>query len=693
MTPEQQMSRSLRILHLEDNPRDAELAAAMLESDGIVADIVRVDTREAFVAAVEGEPFDLILADYQLPSFDGLAAQALAAFRRPGTPFIFLSGTLGEEVAIERLKAGATDYVLKQRMVHLPSSVRRALADAVEREERLRAETEVRRLNAELEQRVHARTSELARANHELGAAQRFLNSIVENIPAMVFVKDATDLRFVRLNLAGEQLLGHAREFVLGKTDHDLFPPVQARAFVAKDREVLGGSSIVDIPSEAIYTKGGTVRTVHTRKIPLADDQGRPAFLLGISEDITERKKAEDTVKMARLEAERANRAKSDFLSRMSHDLRTPLNAVLGFAQLLEADELTSEQHENVRQILRGGRHLLSLINEVLDIARIEAGHLSLSPEPVDVVEIVQHAVALVAPLAAQREIALTVEAFAGVACCVQADRQRLNQVLLNLLSNAVKYTHSGGRVTVAFEARPPDRMRVKVSDTGAGIPPEKLEMLFTPFERLGAERTSIEGTGLGLALARGLAGAMGGSLGVSSEVDRGSTFWIELARSGDQAVSASDAAAAPRGLTRRFGAGTVLYIEDNASNVRLMERVLQKRAGVRLLHAAEGQLGIDMARANRPGLILLDLHLPDLTGEEVLRRLWEDPVLRAIPVAVLSADATPAQSRRLLASGAKAYLTKPLDVAQVLALIDEWLLDGGAAEARAAGVEARADG
>jgi PAS domain S-box-containing protein len=686
------MSRPLRILHLEDDPRDAELAAATLAADGIVAEIVRVDTREAFTAAIEGEPFDLILADYQLPSFDGLGAQVLAAFRRPGTPFIFLSGTLGEQVAIERLKAGATDYVLKQRMAHLPSSVRRALADSAEREERRRAEMEVRRLNAELEQRVDARTSELERANQELDAAQHFLNSIVENIPAMVFVKDAADLRFVRLNRAGEQLLGHSREFVLGKSDHDLFPPVQARAFVAKDREVLGGSSIVDIPSEAIYTRGGDVRTVHTRKIPLVDDQGRPAFLLGISEDITERKKGDDAVKMARMEAERANRAKSDFLSRMSHDLRTPLNAVLGFAQLLEADDLTGEQQENVRQILRGGRHLLSLINEVLDIARIEAGHLSLSPEPVDVVEIVQHAVALVAPLAAQRGVALTVEPFAGAATSVQADRQRLNQVLLNLLSNAVKYTRAGGRVTVTFEERPADRMRVNVADTGAGIPPEKLEMLFTPFERLGAERTSIEGTGLGLALARGLAGAMGGSLGVSSEVDRGSVFWVELARSGEQAVSAPDAAA-PRDLPRRVAAGTVLYIEDNSSNVRLMERVLQKRAGVTLLHAAEGQIGIDMARADRPGLILLDLHLPDLTGEEVLRRLWEDPVLRAIPVAVLSADATPAQSRRLLASGAKAYLTKPLDVAQVLALIDAWLLDDGARAARSADREVRADG
>jgi CheY-like chemotaxis protein len=258
---------------------------------------------------------------------------------------------------------------------------------------------------------------------------------------------------------------------------------------------------------------------------------------------------------------------------------------------------------------------------------------------------------------------------------CVQADRQRLNQVLLNLLSNGVKYTRAGGRVTISFDAQPEGRMRVTVADTGAGIAPEKLELLFTPFERLGAERTSIEGTGLGLALARGLAHAMGGTLGVSSEVDRGSRFWIELPLSSDQQPCQTVRTTAPRTLDAGSGAGTVLYIEDNVANVRLMQRVLQRRPGVKLVHAAEGQLGVDMAREHRPDLILLDLHLPDLPGEEVLRRLWEDPLLRLIPVAVLSADATPSQTRRLLAAGATAYLTKPLDVAEVLQLIDDRLI------------------
>jgi hypothetical protein len=246
----------------------------------------------------------------------------------------------------------------------------------------------------------------------------------------------------------------------------------------------------------------------------------------------------------------------------------------------------------------------------------------------------------------------------------------------LNLLSNAVKYNRDGGRVRLTCEDVPDGRLRIKVSDTGAGIRPEKLQLLFQPFERLGAEQTGVEGTGLGLVLSRGLAEAMGGSLGVESEVDRGSTFWVELALADPAAETAAsplrahpDASGQDSGVT-----GTVLYIEDNISNRRLMERLFARRPGVRLVGAAQGQAGLDLARADRPDLVLLDLHLPDMNGEEVLRRLWEDPHTRAIPVAILSADATPAQAKRLRAAGAMAYLTKPLDVSEVLQLLDDTL-------------------
>jgi CheY-like chemotaxis protein len=279
----------------------------------------------------------------------------------------------------------------------------------------------------------------------------------------------------------------------------------------------------------------------------------------------------------------------------------------------------------------------------------------------------------MVAPLTAQRNISLVVDEV-DPARAVVADRQRLGQILLNLISNAVKYNRPNGRVTVGFDGVSATRFRINVTDTGAGIRPEKMRLLFNPFERLGAETTSTEGTGLGLALSRGLAEAMGASLGVTSEVDRGSTFWIELNASAEAAAAApAGAGAGPIG-TSATSPATILYIEDNVSNVRLMTRLLARRPTVTLLHAADGQSGIAMARDRGPDVIFLDLHLPDMSGEDVLRHLWEDPALRPIPVVMLTADATPAQMRRALASGAAAYLTKPLDLRKVLDTLDQMM-------------------
>jgi signal transduction histidine kinase/CheY-like chemotaxis protein len=372
----------------------------------------------------------------------------------------------------------------------------------------------------------------------------------------------------------------------------------------------------------------------------------------------------------ARQAADRANKAKSEFLSRMSHELRTPLNAIMGFAQVLELDSLSAEQMDAVHHILRGGRHLLGLINEVLDVARIEAGVLSLSPESVAVAELVHNAVELIQPLAAERHLTLEVEPVPDAH--VLADRQRLNQILFNLLSNAVKYNREGGTVRVSSHFTEPNRVSIEVMDTGAGIPKEKLDLLFTPFERLGAEQSGIEGTGLGLALAKGLAEVMNGTLTVESVIDRGSNIRVELPAATKPGTHRE--AVVLRPPTDRGSVGTLLYIEDNLSNVSLMQRLVRRRPGVVLLHARDGRSGVTLVRDRRPDLVFLDLHLPDVAGEEVLRQIWENPATRAIPVVVLSADATPAQKRRLLVSGASGYLTKPFDIGEVLRVIDETL-------------------
>jgi CheY-like chemotaxis protein/anti-sigma regulatory factor (Ser/Thr protein kinase) len=360
----------------------------------------------------------------------------------------------------------------------------------------------------------------------------------------------------------------------------------------------------------------------------------------------------------------------------MSHELRTPLNAILGFGQLLEMDALSGRQGESVSHILRAGRHLLGLINEVLDISRIEAGRLQLSLEPVPVRETVGQAIQLVQPTATALVISVAADTI-DERLHVLADRQRLQQVLLNFLSNAVKYNRMRGTVRVACETTDA-RVRIAISDTGAGIAADKLERLFVPFDRLGAEATAVEGTGLGLALTKTLVDAMRGTLDVESAVGRGSTFAVTLPRAqapgaGEEAAELHAAAAAGVAPQRPR---TILYIEDNVSNLRLVESILSRRGGFTVLSAMQGRVGFELARDHRPDLILLDRHLPDIQGEQVFRLLQDDPRTRAIPVVILSADALVSGMQALLDAGVRAYLTKPLDVRRLLALIDETLAD-----------------
>ncbi|HUG40918.1 MAG TPA: ATP-binding protein [Longimicrobiales bacterium] len=398
----------------------------------------------------------------------------------------------------------------------------------------------------------------------------------------------------------------------------------------------------------------------------------------GVIRDVTERKQLEHVLKRAKEEAERANRAKSDFLSRMSHELRTPLNAILGFAQLLEMDELEPDEKESVEQILKAGRHLLALVDEVLDIARIEAGRMALSLEPINVGEVVNEAWDLVRHRADQLGISFNNGVNGRCGVNVTADRQRLKQVMLNLLSNAVKYNTEQGTIAVTCSpgALGPNRLRIAVQDTGRGISEEAVARLFTPFERLGAEHTGIEGTGIGLAVSRGLIEAMDGEIGVESGVGQGSTFWFELPLDPAQPDTglAREAAPSEARVERPVQAATILYIEDNPSNFKLVERVLGRRSGVRLLTAMQGGLGLEMAREHQPDLILLDLHLPDIHGSEVMRRIREDSVLSRTPVIIISADVTSNQVTQLLDAGAQAYLPKPLDVLEFLCVVDEVL-------------------
>ena len=526
--------------------------------------------------------------------------------------------------------------------------------------------------------------------------------SLFESAPGLYLVLDP-ELVIVAVSDAYLRATMTRREDILGRGLFEVFPDNpddpdatgvgNLRASLERvRRERVPDTMAVqqyDIRRPASEGGGFEVRYWSPLNTPVLAADGDLAYIIHRVEDVTEfvrleERGTEQRQRNDRMEAEivqrsqelqeanrqlrAANAAKSEFLSRMSHELRTPLNAVLGFGQLLEMDELTAEQRDGVVQILKAGKHLLELINEVLDLARIESGRLSLSPEPTAVRELIDEAVALIGPLADSAQIDLHLEVEDAT---VLADRQRLRQVLLNLLSNAVKYNRAGGSVWISSHPGAGERACITVVDSGPGIAATSLERLFEPFERLGAEETGVEGSGLGLSLTKRLVEAMGGTIEVDSEPDRGSTFRIGFPLVEGQVERYQRLQAAAGGEVDHGARGTVLYIEDNPSNLRLVRRVLQRRPGVTLASAMQGREGLELASTLAPDLILLDLDLPDVDGEEVLRRLRVDRQTSEIPVVVVTADATAGRRTRLLAQGARGYLTKPIDIRAFLATLD----------------------
>jgi signal transduction histidine kinase/ActR/RegA family two-component response regulator len=393
----------------------------------------------------------------------------------------------------------------------------------------------------------------------------------------------------------------------------------------------------------------------------------RAAIARAALTDIEELRRAEVAVEAALAEAEAASLAKSEYLSRVSHELRTPLTVILGFAGLLEMEDPRPDQQASISMILKASDHLLRMIDELLAISRIESGHEELSLEPVAVDEVLAECMQLVGLAAAQRRVAVHREDSGEH---VLADAQRLKQVVLNLLTNAVKYNRDGGLIDVRTRRVDGDRLRITVKDSGPGIAADLVPRLFQPFDRLGAERTTIEGTGLGLALSKHLVELMSGTIGVDTAPGTGSSFWLEFARATDGAdVAPSEPTVDAPDATR-----TVLYVEDNLASLELVERTLRHRPELHVIPLMQGGLALELATQHHPDLVLLDLHLPDIDGDEVLRRLKSEERTRDIPVIMLSADVSERNAPRLRAAGASAFLTKPIKVRDLLDAIDEAL-------------------
>lgn len=412
--------------------------------------------------------------------------------------------------------------------------------------------------------------------------------------------------------------------------------------------------------------------------VPFLDEQGRPYQYVSVRTDISALKLSEEKLISAKEDAETANRAKSEFLSSMSHELRTPMNAILGFSQLLGMDDeqpLSPSQNECVHEIVKAGHHLLTLIDEVLDLSKVEAGHLDMSIEPVELTAVSDECLALIAPMAGARNIRVVWDDRSRRDLVVRADLTRLKQVLLNLISNGVKYNREGGTVTVHARPNGVKRVRISVTDTGGGIAPERQSELFRPFSRLGAENSEIAGTGIGLFISRKLITLMHGSIGVESEVGTGSTFWIEL-DSGviPQADETAEkfAGRAARRIPITQEVSTVLYVEDNPANLKLVTQLFKKFPNNRLYTAHTPELGLEMTQAHRPDLILLDIQLPGMDGYALLRRLRAQVDTRDIPVVAITANAMPRDIEKGKAAGFDAYLTKPINVPLFLEVVTD---------------------
>ncbi len=515
-------------------------------------------------------------------------------------------------------------------------------------------------------------------AEEKLRWTEESFRLMVESVTDYAIVMLDPKGRVLSWNTGAERIQGYHAEEIVGQHFSRFYPEEDViNGKIQRDMEAVIANGRFEDEGWRVRKDGSSfwANVVYTA---IRDQLGNLRGFAKLTRDLTERRQVEAALTGAKSAAEKANLAKSDFLSSMSHELRSPLNAILGFAQLMESDSPppTPSQTASIEQILHAGWYLLELINEILDLAIIESGRLSLSLEPVSVTDVMLECQAMIEPQAQKRGIRMAFPTFDNP-WFVRADRTRLKQVLINLLSNAIKYNREQGRVLVKCALISAERIRISVQDTGAGLPAEKLAQLFQSFNRLGQESSAEEGTGIGLVVSKRLVELMEGAIGVESTVGVGSVFWIDL-RAIDAPQYADAGAESAAGAQMQVPSGaplhTLLYVEDNPANLKLVEQLIARRPDLRLLSAVDGNLGIELARASQPEVILMDINLPGISGIEAMKILRADPATAHIPVVALSANAIPRDIVKGLEAGFFRYLTKPIKVNEFLNTLDEAL-------------------
>lgn len=667
----------INILIVDDEPKNLTVLETILDDPSYR--LVRAQSAEEALLALVAEEFALLILDIRMPGMTGFELAQMIKSRKKTAlvPIIFLTAYYNDDQhVLEGYGSGAVDYlhkpvnapILRSKVAVFAELHRRSRETEranrillTEVTERSKVQEQLRELNDTLEERVVERTQALLSTSNALSETDERYRSLFENsLDAIVSL--STDGRFQAANSAALKLT--ARSLTELRTMHfrDVCAPDHRDAAENAFRAAFHRDcTAIDT---AIITASGERRDLLISGTPaLVGD--KVIGLSCIARDITERKRAETDLKAAKLAAEKANMAKSEFLSRMSHELRTPLNAILGFAQILgsETPAPTSSQKQSIDEILNAGWYLLNLINEILDLAQIESGKLALSVEPTSITDVLRECLSMIEPQAQARGIRLS---YSSMETCylVEADRVRLKQALINLLSNSIKYNKPEGTVFLDCGLSAPGRVRVSIQDSGVGLSEEQLAQLFQPFNRLGQEGSAEEGTGIGLVVTKQLVELMGGTIGVESKVGTGSIFWIELntTESTEQSALLPDfdpmLPVGSDGTVR-----TVLYVEDNPANLRLVENLIQRRPDLRLLTATEGQRGIEIARTARPDLILIDINLPGISGIDVLKLLRADPATTHIPVVAISANAMPHDIDSGMREGFFRYLTKPIRV------------------------------